>query len=204
VDGSKARRDQKAGCHSRTQLDSILPSVEGSDELVFFGGTALSRTSLPNLRLSEDIDLITKTNRSQMAARIMEALYNSLARTHGQVTWNKALNATKGSEPSVLRVGETGVQIQLLSADGYPNWPTEISDLEQRYSDAPAARLTVLTQASFVAAKTAAWMDRSCPQTYPCRGRPTCRNAKQEMTRGARCCTRRRCGRPPRERVPSL
>jgi len=138
--------------------------VEGSDELVFFGGTALSRTSLPNLRLSEDIDLITKTNRSQMAARIMEALDNSLARTHGQVTWNKALNATKGSEPSVLRVGETGVQIQLLSADGYPNWPTEISDLEQRYSDAPAARLTVLTQASFVAAKTAAWMDRSSPR----------------------------------------
>src|SRR5680860_1928384 len=88
--------------HLISHVLGSLSAMEGSDELVFFGGTALSRTSLPNLRLSEDIDLITQTNRSQMAARIMEALYNSLARTHGQVTWDKALNATKGSEPLSL------------------------------------------------------------------------------------------------------
>lgn len=37
---------------------------EVSDDVVFFGGTALCRTHLPDLRLSEDIDLIAVRDRS--------------------------------------------------------------------------------------------------------------------------------------------
>lgn len=57
---------------------------------------------------------------------------------------------------------ETGltVQVQLLSAGGYPDWPCEAADVEQRYSDVRSARLRTLTLESFVAAKTAAWVDR--------------------------------------------
>lgn len=36
----------------------------------------------------------------------------------------------------------------------------EVTDIEQRYSDAPPARMRVLTPAAFVAAKLAAWIDR--------------------------------------------
>ena len=57
-------------------------------------------------------------------------------------------------DPAILRVaGSTQVQIQLRSSTGYPAWPTTTTAIEQRYSDAPPAELTVLTPAAFVAAK---------------------------------------------------
>lgn len=56
------------------------------------------------------------------------------------------------------------VRVQLLTAAGYPDWPSHRVDLEQRYSDAPAAVLRVPTPAGFVAGKTAAWHDRTAPR----------------------------------------
>lgn len=54
--------------------------------------------------------------------------------------------------------------MQLLSGIGYPQWPTEQWDIDQRYSDAPPARLRVLTQPAFAAAKLSAWNDRRAPR----------------------------------------
>ena len=42
--------------------------------------------------------------------------------------------------------------MQLLGGEGYL-WPTEVVEIEQRYSDAPPARLRVLTADAFAAAK---------------------------------------------------
>lgn len=56
-----------------------------------------------------------------------------------------------------------GIQVQLLTGAGYL-WPTEVRDLEQRYSDAPAARLRTPTAAGAAAAKLAAWRDRKAPR----------------------------------------
>ncbi|ONI63410.1 hypothetical protein ALI44B_01375 [Leifsonia sp. ALI-44-B] len=42
-------------------LASLAQSV--SDDVVFIGGTALARTHLPELRLSEDVDLIAGSGR---------------------------------------------------------------------------------------------------------------------------------------------
>jgi len=56
------------------------------------------------------------------------------------------------------------VQVQLLSEDGYPKWPTEGTNLHQRYSDAPPAHLETLTPSGFAAAKLAAWHDRQAPR----------------------------------------
>ncbi len=39
-------------------------------------------------------------------------------------------------------------------------WPTELRDLEQRYTDVPPAELLVPTLPAFVAGKTATWHDR--------------------------------------------
>lgn len=41
-----------------------LSGLEVADKLIFIGGTALSRSVLPNLRLSEDIDLIVGGSRT--------------------------------------------------------------------------------------------------------------------------------------------
>jgi predicted nucleotidyltransferase component of viral defense system len=52
---------------------------------------------------------------------------------------------------------------QLLRGEGC-SWPSEVVELEQRYSDAPPARLRVLTADAFAAAKLGAWTDRGTPR----------------------------------------
>ena len=136
--GSVRRRH---GTGAPRSLD--LPRARGhparvpSTDVVFFGGTALSRTYLTASRLSEDLDLIAVAPRSQVAADLEAAIRTGLARSHGAMTWRPALTATTGSQPAVLIVDDqTSVQLQLVEGSGY-TWPTEVHDLEQRYADAP-------------------------------------------------------------------
>lgn len=44
-----------------------------ADEVIFFGGTALARTHLPQGRLSEDLDLIAVGPRRDLATRLDSA-----------------------------------------------------------------------------------------------------------------------------------
>jgi len=136
----------------------------GTDDVVFFGGTALSRTHLADVRLSEDIDLIARGDRGELADRIEAAIVTRFRRAFGTVTFTPRIRETRHPNPSVMQVGTARVQIQLLSSEGYPDWPTEVADIEQRYSDAPPARLRVLTPAAFVASKLASWNDRAAPR----------------------------------------
>lgn len=136
----------------------------GTDDLVFFGGTALARTHLTGLRLSEDIDLIASGSRAKTGDRIEEEITRGLGRAFGTVAFTPHIRETRHSESSVMEVGGVRIRIQLLSSLGYPAWPTEIAQIEQRYSDAPPARLRVLTAAAFVAAKLASWSDRAAPR----------------------------------------
>lgn len=150
--------------------DHLISHVLGAlsaavpDELVFFGGTALARTHLPTLRLSEDIDLIAVGPRSAVGRRIEQALDAALGRAFGEIRFIPGFARTRGSEPVVLVAGDTSIQIQLLDPTGYPRWPSEQMDLVQRYADAPPARLTVPTRSAFVAAKVSAWSDRGAPR----------------------------------------
>lgn len=136
----------------------------GTDDVVFFGGTALSRTHLVDVRLSEDIDLIARGDRAELGDKIEAAIVARFRRTFGAVTFTPRIRDTRHPSPAVMQVGTTRVQIQLLSSAGYPDWPTEIVDIEQRYSDAPPARLRVLTPAAFVASKLSSWNDRAAPR----------------------------------------
>ncbi|MBD3751513.1 MAG: nucleotidyl transferase AbiEii/AbiGii toxin family protein [Micrococcales bacterium] len=136
----------------------------GTDRVVFFGGTALARTLLPDLRLSEDIDLIALGDRREIGAAIQEAIERQFLRSFGHPTFTPPLADARHPDPSMLAVGGVRIQIQLLSGTGYPAWPTEVVDIEQRYSDAPAARLRVPTPSALVAAKLAAWTDRHAPR----------------------------------------
>ena len=155
----QVRRD-----HLISHVLAAIASDISTDNLVFFGDTALSRTHLADVRLSEDIDLIARIHRAEIAEQIERAVRRGLARSHGRPTWRPALTATTGSQPSVLSVPDgTSVQVQLLGGEGY-TWPTEGGQVEQRYSDAPPARLRVLTADAFAAAKLGAWIDRGTPR----------------------------------------
>jgi len=159
ADMEQVRRD-----HLISHLLGAIAADVPSDDVVFFGGTALSRTYLTDARLSEDIDLIALASRNDVAARIEAAVRRGLARSHGRPTWRPALSTTSGSQPATVGVeGTASVQVQLVSGEGYL-WPTEVRDIDQRYSDAPPARLRTLTAAGFAAAKLSAWMERHAPR----------------------------------------
>lgn len=136
-------------------------SAEAADSVIFFGGTALARSVVPDGRLSEDVDLIAVGPRGKVAAHLMTTVPRALRREYPGLTWSPSLTDGRDGDPAILRSPDgLAVRVQLLDGVGYPSWPTEQVDLTQRYSDAPAAVLTVPTPAGFVAAKAAAWYDR--------------------------------------------
>lgn len=154
--------------HRDHLISILLAGISASDvaeTVVFFGGTALARTHLADFRLSEDIDLLALTPRAALARRLQRVLERAVARTHGRATWAPNLADTTGSQATTLTTGEgLRVQVQLLTADRYPAWPVETTLIEQRYSDVGPATLRTLTLEAFVAAKTAAWIERRAPR----------------------------------------
>lgn len=98
-------------------LATIAAAAQGN--VVFFGGTALSRTLLPQLRLSEDIDLIALGNRREVGARIQAEVQRRFRRTLGAVTFIPPLGEAPHSQPSILEVKGTRIQVQLLASEGY-------------------------------------------------------------------------------------
>ncbi|MEE8867786.1 MAG: nucleotidyl transferase AbiEii/AbiGii toxin family protein [Acidipropionibacterium acidipropionici] len=143
-------------------ISHVLSAVStlGVDDVMFLGGTALSRTWLPGLRLSEDIDLIALGRRPDVADLIEAAVARALRRGFGEVSFSPHMRSAKHPQPSVMAVAGLKVQVQLLAATGYPAWPSTVSQIVQRYRDAPSAQLRVLTRPAAAAAKLAAWHDR--------------------------------------------
>lgn len=155
VPEAQIRRDH-AISHVLAVIAAQLP-----DAVIFFGGTALSRTHLIHARLSEDIDLISTGPRRETADALVRALDTGLMRVLGRPRWNPGLDARHDVTPAVLEFGEDiAIKVQLLDGRGYSRWPVERRVIEQRYLDAPPAELTVPTVESFVGWKTAAWHDR--------------------------------------------
>lgn len=159
VADEQVRRDH-AISHALAAISTV---PQNPDELVFFGGTALARTILPTLRLSEDIDLMTFGERDTVARAVEAALERGLRRPLGRVEWSgPSLSQVADQDPAVALVGEgTRIRIQLLRARDYPDWPREIRGLVQRYPDAPEARLCTFTDVGFVTSKLSAWHDRA-------------------------------------------
>jgi predicted nucleotidyltransferase component of viral defense system len=139
-------------------LGAISMSLRGN--VIFFGGTALSRTHLVHARLSEDIDLIAIGNRREIAEQLVKSIDAALLRTHGRVNWSPPFG-NRDVEPAIVYTpGGISIRLQVLHGIGYPPWPTEHRDIEQRYQDAPPATLIVPTIESFVGWKTTAWYER--------------------------------------------
>lgn len=136
-----------------------------ADQVVFFGGTALSRSLVPNGRLSEDLDLIALGQRRDVAELIERHLVRENRREFPRMSWQPSLSSVREIESAVLTTEDgVSVRIQLLGQNGYPPWPVQSCSLVQRYSDAPAATLMVPTPSAFAAWKTVAWADRAAPR----------------------------------------
>jgi len=135
------------------------------EQLVFFGGTALARSYLPNGRLSEDIDLIAIGPRSEVAEAVVRAITRGLRATHGTLRWSRPLSDVRDVDPVTISTDDgISVRIQLLTAIGYPPWPTVATAVFQRYYDAPPVTLRMPTREAFAAWKTVAWINRHAPR----------------------------------------
>jgi hypothetical protein len=156
---AQVRRD-----HLISHLLATL-SAHLADQVIFFGGTALSRSLLPNGRLSEDIDLIAVGRRRDVAESIELHLVQENRREFPRLNWQPALSSVREIEPAVLTTADgVSVRIQLLGQTGYPPWPVQPRPLVQRYSDAQSATLVVPARSAFAAWKTVAWHDRAAPR----------------------------------------
>jgi hypothetical protein len=148
-------------------ISHVLAAISSrcAEDVIFFGGTALSRTHLGHARLSEDIDLIAQGPRKLIAIRLTTAINDALIRTHGRIRWHPPFSDNSDLEPAILQTPDgINIKVQLLDKLGYSLWPVERTQIEQRYRDAEPATLTVPTVASFAGWKTAAWHDRHAPR----------------------------------------
>lgn len=137
------------------------------DQFVFYGGTALSRTILDGLRLSEDIDLLSIGPRPTVAKALDDAIRTRLARSFGKVTAEPSLTAAKrDTEACIYQIGDTQLRIQLIDGRNYIPLPHCTALVHQRYHALPDLELTTPTPAGFVVAKTMAWSDttRNAPR----------------------------------------
>lgn len=186
-----AQEEHFGVARDQVELDFVVSHVLAAlaphaDRFVFFGGTALSRTILDGLRLSEDIDLLSVGPRRMVAATLDEAIRSGLERGFGEVTAGPSLSGTRtGTTPSVYRIGEVHVQIQLIDGSDFADWPRQTSEVSQRYSGMANLQLQTPTPAGFVGAKTAAWCDtgRNAPRSLrpvgSRNGRPHRRRCRQ-------------------------
>lgn len=138
-----------------------------ADLFVFYGGTALSRTILDGLRLSEDIDLLTVGPRKSAAMVLDEAIRSGMERQFGLIDAHPRLPDTRTDTQACLYdIAEVTVQIQLISGDNYTPWSRQNSQVSLRYGGLGDVTMTTYTAAGFVGAKTSAWCDttRNAPR----------------------------------------
>jgi predicted nucleotidyltransferase component of viral defense system len=154
VNTEQAERDLLIS-HVLAALSMLTPDA------VFYGGTAIARTYLPNFRLSEDIDLFV-TPRQAAVQRIEGELPGMLSRDYGKTQWLTLPSSVRESGDAFL-AGERGAVLKLQVGeydDERRRWPVEARKLDLRFNDLPATVMRVPTSDGFVAMKVAAWDDR--------------------------------------------
>ena len=159
ADDSQVERDHLIS-HALAAISADL-----GERVMFYGGTALARSFLPDGRLSEDIDLIAVEPRAQVAEALTRSFTRRLARDFGRPQFQATRFRSQDAGPvSVVFPSGPRIQVQLLPADHYPAWPFESRELVQRYADAGPATLLLPCLDAFVAWKTVTFMDRRAPR----------------------------------------
>ncbi|GAA2183120.1 hypothetical protein GCM10009785_25300 [Brooklawnia cerclae] len=151
-------RDQVKHDFAVSHLLDAISNV--SDKFIFYGGTALSRTVLNGLRLSEDVDLLSVGPRQVAAVALDGAIRGSLERNFGLVEANPRLDQVRTDTDACLyRIGRVTVRVQLINGEHYASWPTQSSTVSMRYSGMIGRGMTTFTPSGFACAKLSAWCD---------------------------------------------
>lgn len=119
VADTQVRRD-----HLLSHLLGALSST-ASDAVVFFGGTALARTYLPDGRLSEDLDLLAVDSRATAVGHVQTVLSDGSRREFGRLTWTPNLASVRDVDPAVLSTAE-GLTDHAVDPIGWPRPPTSM------------------------------------------------------------------------------
>lgn len=139
----------------------LLALSTWGEDVLFCGGTALSRTHLSGFRLSEDIDLQIESPGRHVEA-LGDHLVRAIRRDYPAAAWERR-PAPRGQTIAYLRADELAVRVHLIGPD--ESLPTETVPIELRYSDLPASvSLQVPTRSALAAMKTGAYMDRAAPR----------------------------------------
>ena len=156
VSPTQVRRD-----HLISHLLHSLAESPSRETVGFYGGTALARTYLPGVRMSEDIDLWASDPR-----RILAELATDIPRRVRREYPDLQASQVGRSELLTRSLDGSQVRIHVMEPpreflDCIRSTPT---DVMLRYSDLPeSAELPVPTIDGFVVAKHLAWADRSAP-----------------------------------------
>ena len=156
---------QVARDHLLSHLLAALPLLDDADETVFVGGTALARTYLDGLRVSEDLDLLVADEHAY-AGRLHEHLPRLLRRPYPDLAVGVAARAPRGLSLLITAGAVPSVEVQLLRFQpGDEHLDIERRAVALRYDDLPdTVEWRVPTADSFVALKLSAFLDRHEPR----------------------------------------
>lgn len=154
VPESQVRRDHL--------LSHLINALDGKDGLVFLGGTALNRTHLPDVRLSEDLDLhLLEGNVDELVDHLLDAVRLEFP------GFTQISGATRGDVAThVLGVDELRVQIQVIARRAeWARLRVASMPVRLKYPDLPdSVNMIVPTTESFGAMKLVAYVDRAAPR----------------------------------------
>lgn len=132
ADEAAAVAEQFGVARSQVRRDHLIShllaatSQHLSGDLLFFGGTALSRTFAPHGRISEDIDLIAHSNRSRSAQALDNTLIRATRREYPSLHWQPRSRPSMtphlaySSRPTA-RTYASSYSAQLATHPGPPN-----------------------------------------------------------------------------------
>lgn len=141
-------------------LSHLIHSLQDVQDGVFIGGTALHRTHLPDVRLSEDLDL-------HLLDGDPNAIVQNLLRAARLEFPGLSADRVRGPVfTSYLNDDRVRVRIQIVERRSeWAALPAHPTPVRLYYSDLPASvELIVPTPASFGALKLAAYVDRKSPR----------------------------------------
>ncbi len=148
--------------HLISHVLAAIADWPDSNRVTFFGGTALCRTWLPDLRLSEDIDLLVDPLADGDGLRTH--ITRRLRREFPSLFWTR-LGPQHQVETWTLAADDLEVKVQFARRQEWQTIPVAIEPVQLRYSDLPdTAQLRVPTPSGFAAMKLMAWFDRHTPR----------------------------------------
>lgn len=154
VPESQVRRD-----HLLSHLINVLREAQ---DVVFIGGSALNRTQLPDLRLSEDLDAHLLDGDPQA---VVDSLVRGVRLDFPSISQGEYMRR-EDVHTFLLATGGLTVQVQIIRRRlEWTALPSEQTHVRLYYSDLPETALLLAPSAeSFGAMKLTAFIERKAPR----------------------------------------